>query len=81
MRRALVWAGLILALLLLGACTPIPDATEGKGTAGLSIIGQADGLYVVRDSLRGVTCWVSVGAQGASGISCLDRPDINTPAW
>lgn len=81
MRRALVWAGLILALLLLGACTPIPDATEGKGTEGLTIIGRANGLYVIRDSLRGVTCWVASGTQGPAGIDCIERPDSTTPAW
>lgn len=77
MRRALVWAGLILALLLLGACSSLPEAAEGGGAPGVTIIGRADGLYVIRDSLRGVTCWVTV----RDAISCLALPDSTTPAW
>lgn len=77
MRRALVWAGLILALLLLGACSSLPEAAEGGGAPGVTIIGKQGGLTVVRDSLRGVTCWVTI----RGGISCLPMPDSTTPAW
>lgn len=72
---------LLAAALLLAACSPPIPEVEGAGTTGLTVIGRAEGLRVIRDSLHGVTCWVTVGSRGASGIACIERPDSATPAW